>query len=124
MNKVTILFLSAVFLLLAVGGGGYYFFQMTENRGFPQALPVQSYLNGPTQLSGNRYHLEAEVRSLLESKPEVGRIFLVQSEGSGSSLPLFVPQSIADNLEFQQRYRFHLKIESDGLLSVVHLRKI
>ena len=124
MNKVTVLFSLALLLLLVVGGGGYYFFQQVENRGFPQTLPVRAYLENPTQLSGNRYHLEAEVRSLLESKPEVGRIFLVQSDQATGSLPLFVPSSIGENLEFQQRYRFHLTIGSDGLLSVVQLRKI
>lgn len=124
MNKFPLVFITTLLLIGAIGVAGYFFFGSMGNRGFPQALPVQSYLGNPTQLSGNRYHLEAEVRSLLDSKTDVGRIFLVQPEAGGSSLPVFLPATLGSNLEFQQRYRFHLEIDSDGLLTVLQLRKI
>jgi len=111
-------------LLLLIGVGGFLWFGDTGTRGYPEPMPVDAILKRPLQFSGNRYHLEASVENVVASEDGLGRIVFVSSLAEGAILPLFVPDGLEENLQFQQRFVFRLSVEDGGLFFVRDLSKI
>lgn len=107
--------ISFCLLLLAACGGG--------NFSGLEVLPVNDYLQKPENFLGNTYRLTAQIDSQIEWEEGVGRILAVQSEGSSSRIPVFVPDAIEQNLHVGQRYEMRANIRNGGLIYVEELRK-
>ncbi|MGZ0657470.1 hypothetical protein ACWPKS_17870 [Coraliomargarita sp. W4R72] len=110
------LFLSllAGLMLLACSGG---------HRSDLEVLPVASYLQKPGDFLGNRYVLRAQINEQLKWEKGLGRVLAVVAEGSDARLPVFVPETVGDNLHVGQRYELEVIIEQGGLIYVEALRK-
>jgi len=88
-----------------------------------EPLPVNDYLKKPGNFLGNTYLLSAQIDSQIEWEEGVGRILAVETEGSTSRLPVFVPDSSGQNLNVGQRYKMQVSIRKGGLIYVEDLRK-
>ena len=88
-----------------------------------EGLPVDDYLKRPGNFLGNSYSLTAQIDSQIEWKEGVGRILAVETEGSTSRIPVFVPETAGQNLLVGQRYEMHVSIRKGGLIYVEDLRK-
>lgn len=84
---------------------------------------MNDYLQKPENFLGNTYRLTAQIDSQIEWEEGVGRILAVQSEGSSSRIPVFVPDAIEQNLHVGQRYEMRANIRNGGLIYVEELRK-
>ncbi len=111
-------------LLLLIGAGGFYWFGSSDRRGYPEVMPVRAILERPLQFAGNRYHLEAAVENMIASEDGLGRIVFVSSLTDGTPLPLFIPDRLDENIQFQQRYVFKISVEDGGLFFVREMSKI
>jgi hypothetical protein len=92
-----------------------------------EPFPVSAYLDGPDNLLGNRYTLEAEIDAQLQWKEGTGRLLSVrpiETEHTATRLPVFISDSLNANLMVAQRYRFELTVRRGGLLYVTALRKL
>ncbi|MFU8848774.1 MAG: hypothetical protein ACNA77_08670 [Opitutales bacterium] len=88
-----------------------------------EVLPVNDYLQKPENFLGNTYRISAQIDSQIAWEEGVGRILAVQSEGSSSRIPVFVPDAIEQNLHVGQRYEMRANIRKGGLIYVEDLRK-
>lgn len=91
------------------------------------AFPVQTYLDSPETLLGNRYSLDAEIDAQLDWREGVGRIVAVRplpATRDAARLPLFIADSHQANLMVAQRYRLELTVRRGGLLYVTALKKL
>ena len=88
-----------------------------------EVLPVDDYLKRPGNFLGNTYRLSAQIDSQIEWEEGVGRILAVETEGSRSRVPVFVPESAGQNLHVGQRYEMHVSIRKGGLIYVEDLHK-
>jgi hypothetical protein len=88
-----------------------------------EALPVDDYVEKPGNFLGNTYLLSVQIDSQIEWKEGVGRILAVEAEGSSSRIPIFVPDTIEQNLHVGQRYEMRANIRKGGLIYVEDLRK-
>lgn len=88
-----------------------------------EELPVDDYLKRPGDLLGNTYVISAQIDSQIEWEEGVGRILAVETEGSTSRVPVFVPNGVGDNLYVGQRYKMRASIRKGGLIYVEDLRK-
>ncbi|MGZ0707192.1 hypothetical protein ACWPKO_02510 [Coraliomargarita sp. W4R53] len=115
-GRLIALFLSllAGLMLLACSGG---------HRSDLEVLPVASYLQKPGDFLGNRYVLRAQINEQLKWEKGLGRVLAVVAEGSDARLPVFVPETVGDNLHVGQRYELEVIIEQGGLIYVEALRK-
>ncbi|TVP76812.1 MAG: hypothetical protein EA353_11500 [Puniceicoccaceae bacterium] len=94
-----------------------------DGRSNLEALPVQNYLQKPGDFLGNRYLVRAQINEQLKWERGLGRVVAVSVEGSNSRLPVFVPESVGQNLHVGQRYTMEVIIEEGGLIYVEALRK-
>lgn len=88
-----------------------------------EVLPVDAYLKNPGNFLGNTYLLSAQIDSQIKWEEGVGRILAVESEGSASRVPVFVPDSAGQNLHVGQRYEMQVSIRKGGLIYVEDLHK-
>jgi hypothetical protein len=88
-----------------------------------EALPIDNYLQKPGDFLGNRYLLRAQINEQLKWEKGLGRVLAVVAEGSTARLPVFVPESVGENLHVGQRYELQAIIEQGGLIYVEALRK-
>jgi hypothetical protein len=123
MKNTSLRFLLLFLLLVIIGLGGFQWYRYSEIQGYPEALPVNLFMERPLQFTGNQYLLNASVENILASKDQLGRIVMVSADSDGSALPLFLPSNLPGNVEFQQKYRFKLSVENGGLLYVHDMSK-
>jgi len=88
-----------------------------------ETLPVEDYVQKPTNFLGNTYLLSVQIDSQIEWEEGVGRILAVQAEGASARVPVFVPDGIEQNLHVGQRYKMRVNIRKGGLIYVENLRK-
>lgn len=88
-----------------------------------EILPINNYLQKPGDFLGNRYVLRAQINEQLKWEKGLGRVLAVVVEGSDTRLPIFVPESVGENLHVGQRYEVEVIIEQGGLIYVEALRK-
>ncbi|MDQ8195702.1 hypothetical protein QEH59_14805 [Coraliomargarita sp. SDUM461004] len=88
-----------------------------------ETLPINHYLQKPGDFLGNRYVLRAQINEQLKWEKGLGRVLAVVVEGSDARLPVFVPETVGDNLHVGQRYELEVIIEQEGLIYVEALRK-
>lgn len=88
-----------------------------------EELPVDDYLERPGDLLGNTYLISAQIDSQIDWEEGVGRILAVETEGATSRVPVFVPDSMEENLYVGQRYEMRASIRKGGLIYVEDLRK-
>jgi hypothetical protein len=88
-----------------------------------ETLPIDNYLQKPGDFLGNRYVLRAQINEQLKWEKGLGRVLAVVAEGSDARLPIFVPESVGENLHVGQRYEVEVIIEQGGLIYVEALRK-
>ena len=88
-----------------------------------EVLPTERYLEKPGNYLGNTYKLSAQIDSQIKWEKGVGRILAVQPESGGVRLPVFVAESVGENLHIGQRYKMRVRIEEGGLVYVESLRK-
>lgn len=106
--------LASVLYLTACGGAG---------RSDLESLPVDSYLEKPSDFLGNRYLLRTQIDEQLRWEKGLGRVLAVSVEGSAARLPVFVPEGVGQTLHVGQRYEMEAVIEQGGLVYVEALRK-
>lgn len=111
---ILLLLILAGFFLGACGKGGFSGLE---------PLPVDEYLANPGNFLGNTYLLTAQIDSQIEWEEGVGRILAIESESSKSRVPVFVPDTVVENLHVGQRYKMHVSIRKGGLIYVEDLRK-
>ena len=102
-------------LLFSSCGGG-------KSPDFEQ-LPIDTYLQKPSDFLGNRYMLRVQIDEQLKWEKGLGRVLAVVAEGSEARLPVFVSESAGDNLHVGQRYELQAIIEKGGLIYVEALQK-
>jgi hypothetical protein len=107
------LVLASVLFLSACGGG----------RSDLEPLPVENYLEKPSDFLGNRYLLRTQIDEQLRWEKGLGRVLAVDVEGTAARLPVFVPESVGQTLHVGQRYEMDAIIEQGGLVYVEALRK-
>lgn len=112
-RTIVLIALSAVSFLTACGG----------DRSNLELLPINNYLEKPGDFLGNRYMLRAQINEQLKWEKGLGRVLAVVAEGSDARLPVFVPESVAENLHVGQRYEMQAIIEEGGLIYVEELHK-
>jgi len=88
-----------------------------------ETLPIDTYLEKPGDFLGNRYVLRAQIDEQLKWEKGLGRVLAVVAEGSDARLPVFVPESVGENLHVGQRYELQAIIEQGGLIYVEALHK-
>ena len=88
-----------------------------------EVLPIDIYLQKPSDLLGNRYMLRVQINEQLKWEKGLGRVLAVVAEGSDARLPVFVSESAGDNLHVGQRYELEAIIEKGGLIYVEVLHK-
>lgn len=88
-----------------------------------EILPVEDYVQQPGNFLGNTYRISAQIDSQIEWEEGIGRILAVQTEGSRSRIPVFVPDVLEQNLHVGQRYELRVNIRKGGLIYVEDLRK-
>ena len=88
-----------------------------------ELLPIDTYLEKPSDFLGNRYMLRVQIDEQLKWEKGLGRVLAVVAEGSNVRIPVFVPESAGDNLHVGQRYELHVIIEQGGLIYVEALQK-
>lgn len=88
-----------------------------------EVLPTADYLEKPGNFLGNTYKLSAQIDSQIKWEKGVGRILAVQAESGTARLPVFVGESVGENLHIGQRYEMRVRIEEGGLVYVESLRK-
>lgn len=103
-----------VFFLAACGRGNFSGLEI---------LPVEDYVQQPGNFLGNTYRISAQIDSQITWEEDVGRIMAVQTEGSRSRIPVFVPDVVEKNLHVGQRYELRVNIRKGGLIYVEDLRK-
>ncbi len=123
MKNTSLRFLLLFALLVIIGLAGFQWFRVADLKGYPETLPVGTYMERPMQFAGNRYHVDATVQNVLVSDDQLGRILLVTAGQDNLSLPVFLPAELSVNVEFQQRYRLKLSVENGGLLYVRAMSK-
>jgi hypothetical protein len=109
------------FLSLSLSG----FFVGCGQGGFSDAepLPIDNYVKKPGDFLGNRYVLRAQIDEQIQWEKGLGRVLAVRVDGSGTRLPVFVPEGVTDNLHVGQRYELQAVIDEGGLIYVEALRK-
>jgi len=100
-----------------VGGGG-------DSMASTVALDVQEYLDGASALSGNTYKVEGVVDGRLDSGRGRQRLFSVQMGDSARFVPVLVPADREVNIQRGQRYVFKVRVQENGILEVMDLRKV
>ncbi len=88
-----------------------------------EVLPVDDYVKEPANFLGNTYLIPAQIDSQIKWEEGVGRILAVEAEGSSARVPVFVPESVGQNLYVGQRYEMRASIREGGLIYVEDLRK-
>jgi hypothetical protein len=88
-----------------------------------EPLPVENYLEKPSDFLGNRYVLRTQIDAQLRWEKGLGRVLAVTVEGSAARLPVFVPENVGQTLHVGQRYEMEAIIEQGGLVYVETLRK-
>ena len=88
-----------------------------------EVLPTADYLEKPGNFLGNTYKLSAQIDSQIKWEKGVGRILAVRPESGTARLPVFVAESVGENLHIGQRYEMRVRIEEGGLVYVESLRK-
>ena len=88
-----------------------------------EVLPTESYMKKPSDFLGNTYALKSQIVSQIKWEKGVGRILAVRPESGGARLPVYVPDSVSQNLNIGQRYEMRVRIEEGGLIYVEALRK-
>ena len=88
-----------------------------------ESLPVENYLEKPSDFLGNRYLLRTQIDEQLRWEKGLGRVLAVSVEGAAVRLPVFVPESVEQTLHVGQRYEMEAIIEQGGLVYVEALRK-
>lgn len=109
-----LLIFASVLFLAACGGGDYSDLE---------SLPVDDYLEKPSDFLGNRYLLRTQIDEQLRWEKGLGRVLAVSVEGSTARLPVFVPESVGQTLHVGQRYEMEAIIQQGGLVYVETLRK-
>lgn len=86
-------------------------------------LPVDAYLKNPGNFLGNTYLISAQIDKQIKWEEGIGRILAVEAEGASARVPVFVPESVGQNLHVGQRYDMRVNIRKGGLIYVEDLRK-
>jgi len=63
-----------------------------------EPFPVEQYQASPRNLLGNNYRLDAQVDSMINYQPGVGRLLVVQGENSAVRLPVFLPEGLSGSI--------------------------
>ena len=87
-------------------------------------LPVSQYINAPKSFAGNIYNLTVQIDSQLAYDDIAGRMLLVKADAE-SSLPVYVPNVLPNfNPMVGQKYKFTVKINGVGMLTLTDYKKI
>lgn len=87
-----------------------------------ESIDVPSYLENASMLRGNVYKVEGRVDESLAWDPDTGR--LISLEADGEFLPLLVPASLKEvNIQKEQRLRFIVEVDGDGILLAKEVEK-
>jgi hypothetical protein len=87
-----------------------------------ESIDVPSYLENASMLRGNVYKVEGRVDESLAWDPDTGR--LISLEADGEFLPLLVPASLKGvNIQKEQRLRFIVEVDGDGILLAKEVEK-
>ena len=106
-----------------VSGIIFFFSSCVKSSSSLEILPVEDYLKKPDDFLGNNYLLRAQIVDQIKWEKNLGRVLAVRVNGSDIRLPIFVPESVTDNLHVGQRYEFEAIIEQGGLIYVEALYK-
>jgi len=90
-----------------------------------EPFPVQSYLDQPESLLGNRYRLEGRIDSQTAWEEGVGRVLVIATE-AGDLVPVFVPAGLEQTVNAGQHYRMSVVVrerELGGLIEVESMEK-
>jgi hypothetical protein len=97
---------ATVLLWRHAGGGG----------GGASPLDPERYKREWRSLQGNRYVFRGMVSRQLGNLMGTGRVLEVKNLDNAGVLPVFVPESLAQNFESGQRYKFFVFVQEDTLL--------
>lgn len=86
-----------------------------------EPFPTLAYLESPKNYLGNAYRIDAQVDSMLNYKPGVGRLLVVKSEGK--PIPVFLPDGLIESIHTGQRYHLDVNIGNGGLIYINDLEK-
>lgn len=86
-----------------------------------EPFPTAAYLEQPKNFLGNVYTIDAQVDSVLNFRPGVGRLLVVKSDGQ--PLPVFLPEGLISTVTSGQRYYMDVSIGAGGLIYVNELEK-
>ncbi len=92
------------------------------DRGEP--FPMNAYLEAPGNFAGNSYSIDGTIQGLISQRGGVGRLIQVRDTVSGEMVAVFLPEAIEQNIEFGQRYRLEVRVETGGRLEVRNMRKL
>lgn len=85
--------------------------------------PYERYRASPANFLGNEYQLEAIIDSQLKYEEGLGRILAVTPIGSEHRLPVFVPETVQNNVHVGQRYRMIVQVRRGGRIEAQTLEK-
>lgn len=95
-------------------GGGEY-----------EPLPVMAFAESPRSYAGNIYAYEGHIDTQIGFAEQVGRVILTHDINSSRTVPVFISSEITGfSPNPGQLYRFVLKVEGDGALSVSSFKKL
>lgn len=84
---------------------------------------VDSYLDNPGNLTGNRYSLVGDIDAHLEFEEGVGRLVSVRAGDDAPRLPVFIHDDLRTNVHVGQRYTFEVLVREGGLIYVEQMEK-
>jgi hypothetical protein len=118
----------AAAIVVIAGAGWFILSRKSETGGGGTDLSVVDFLQNSNALSNNSYKIEGTVRGRLDEdwKSSDGRLFSVEVEDGGqvTPLPVWVPSKFnGTNIQRDQRFRFKVTVQANGVLEVTSLEK-
>lgn len=118
--------LAAFLVVAAIAGAGFFFAGSGESATHrnTESINPATYLESASMLRGNVYKVEGRVDESLAWDPDAGR--LISLEAEGEFLPLLVPASLAGevNIQKEQRLRFIVEVDENGILLAREVDKL
>lgn len=102
--------------MLSTGCGGSDFANL-------EPLPAEQYLEKPIDFLGNTYSIRAQIDSQIKWEKGVGRLLAVMPENSSKRLPVYIPETVGNNIHIGQRFEMRVRVEEGGLIYVEALLK-
>ncbi len=120
-----------VLVVAAISAGRFLVGRVNDPYRTLAPLDVPAYLENANSLRGNSYKISASIWNYLASDTATGRLFSVETGGSGSGnggpaeiLPLFIPAEFNGvNIQKGQHFNFSVEVNEKGILTVKSLTK-